>query len=312
MPELIRTAEYLRRIEQVACTAYYCPEPVKDHSPAQKLGLVPVPTADELLRHTEVLVLAGVTDAGLIREALRAGRHVFAGSVRGLGVDELGELAGMAAEANVRLQFGLNNRFNPAFEALQAKPLAPVLIESERHYPYHPAAVLSDLILADIDLVMDLVNSEVKRISASGARVISDSADLATARLEFANGCVANIRINRIAMEEVHRLQVFLPESYFTADLKLKRLDRVYFRMHEHPQAGPQDIVAAIAADESGLIAVEHLPVGSGSATEHALRHFFSSVRSGEGNRANAYETQKTADVALRILKKINTLGEEQ
>lgn len=280
-------------------------------------GLFDVAAVQELFPMSNALLFLGEDDRypEWVRDSLRAGKHVFIESPQAIPIEDFGSLADMAAEANVQCMFGLTDRFNPAFMALQESGVNPLFIETERQVLYNPhehaGSVVMEQMLPDIDLVLSLVNSEVKRISATGVKVIGETADIANARLEFANGCVANLTVNRIAMEKKHQMKVFLPESYYYLNLETPKADRVYFKDHV---TGPssQEIVAAIAANDSGVIAIEHVALQGQTALGNSLTCLADSIQRGGGNLAGAYECRLASETALKILKKINSFGEEQ
>lgn len=115
------------------------------------------------------------------------------------------ELIKLAGEASVKVQVGHVERFNPAFIAAEPFIDNPMFIETHRLAQFNPRGtdvpVILDLMIHDLDIVLSVVKSEIKKISASGVSVVSDTPDIANARVEFANGCVANLTASRISMK---------------------------------------------------------------------------------------------------------------
>jgi len=315
--DIKRCTDLLQSLRLSVSRGFFVTLPTLEDEALLPQGLFHVAVPQELFSMSDALLFLGEDDryAEWVRETLRAGKHVYVECPQTIPMEDFGNLADMAQEANVQCMFGLSDRFNPAFMALQQNGVNPLFIETERQVLYNPqdhtGSVVMDQMLPDIDLVLHLVNSEVKRISATGAKVIGETADIANARLEFANGCVANLTVNRIAMEKKHEIKVFLSESYYSLNLETPKADRVYFM--DHP-SGPvrQEIVAAIAANETGLIAIEHVSLQTHSALENSLSYFADSIQRGSGTIAGPYECRMASETALKILKKINSFGEEQ
>ncbi|MBK8969400.1 MAG: gfo/Idh/MocA family oxidoreductase, partial [Lewinellaceae bacterium] len=129
-----------------------------------------------------------------------------------------GVLLQLAAQYGVTVQVGHVERFNPAYLALRDIPLNPMFIESHRLAAFQPrgteVSVILDLMIHDLDLVLHLVQSPVKRVSASGVAVLSQTPDIANARVEFANGCVANLTASRISLKQMRKMRLFQQDAY--------------------------------------------------------------------------------------------------
>jgi predicted dehydrogenase len=200
------------------------------------------------------------------------------------------ELVEIANAQGVPFQVGHIERFNPAFEDLAGRPLTPKLIESERHGPFTGRStdigVVLDLMIHDLDLILELVRSEVREVRATGVPVLTPHVDIANARVEFANGAVALVTASRISRERTRKLRIFQPTGYFSLDLA--QGSGQFYRLKPGWQAlgarRIEDIVEAVRLDapeaeplklelESFLRAVrgESEVVVSGAAGAHAL-----------------------------------------
>ncbi len=156
------------------------------------------------------------------RAALKKAKHIFVEKPLAQSVHEAKYLVSLVHEANVKAQVGHVERFNPAFLAIQSFDLQPMFIESHRLASFNPrgtdVSVVLDLMIHDIDIVLHVVKSNVKRVSASGVKVISNQPDIANARLEFDNGCVANLTASRISMRKMRKMRLFQRDAYIAVD----------------------------------------------------------------------------------------------
>lgn len=162
------------------------------------------------------------------KDFLRAGRHVLVEKPITETVAEADELITLAKEHGAVLQVGHLERFNPAIVALNGELNQPMFIESHRLTPYRGRGtdvnVVLDLMIHDIDIILNMVRSELTSIQASGVPVLSGEVDIANARLEFANGCVANVTASRVSRDAMRKVRVFQPDAYFSIDYQKRRI----------------------------------------------------------------------------------------
>ena len=161
---------------------------------------------------------------------LHNGVHVLVEKPITVTLEEADDLIQLATDNNCVLQVGHLERFNAAIQALEGELSSPPLfIESHRLAPFKPRAtdvdVVLDLMIHDIDIILNLVKSEIKSINATGASVLSDSIDIANARLEFTNGCVANVTASRVSQKSERKMRLFLPHAYIGVDFQEKSVD---------------------------------------------------------------------------------------
>lgn len=163
--------------------------------------------------------------------ALRSSKHVFIEKPVTETVDEARKLISLAHEAGVKVQVGHVERFNPAFQAALPYFNKPMFIETHRLAQFNPRGtdvpVVLDLMIHDLDAILSVVKSPVKRISASGVAVVSDTPDIANARIEFENGCVANLTASRISMKNMRKSRFFQKDAYISVDFLDKELEVV-------------------------------------------------------------------------------------
>ncbi len=156
------------------------------------------------------------------RAALKKTKHIFVEKPLANTLHEAKYMMSLVHEANVKAQVGHVERFNPAFLAISHLDLQPMFIESHRLATFNPrgtdVSVVLDLMIHDIDIILQLVKSNVKKVSASGVAVISNQPDIANARLEFDNGCVANLTASRISMKTMRKMRLFQRDAYIAVD----------------------------------------------------------------------------------------------
>jgi predicted dehydrogenase len=162
------------------------------------------------------------------KDFLAAGRHVLVEKPITETVAEAEELIALARKQGVVLQVGHLERFNPAIVALNGELNKPMFIESHRLTPYRGRGtdvnVVLDLMIHDIDIILNMVKSELTSIHASGVPVLSGEVDIANARLEFASGCVANVTASRVSRDAMRKVRVFQPDAYFSIDYQKRRI----------------------------------------------------------------------------------------
>ncbi len=207
---------------------------VHDHDPARaaaiasEYGCRAFETADALLAECEAVSVATPTVAHLaaVEQALGAGCHVLVEKPMAVTVAEADAMIGFAARAGRTLQVGQVERFNPAVLAAQPFVSAPKFIEAHRLAAFQPRSldidVVFDLMIHDLDLVLHLTGKSPVQLSAVGVAVLSSNEDIANARLEFDDGCVANLTASRVSVERLRRIRFFQGNAYISVDLFAK------------------------------------------------------------------------------------------
>ena len=186
-------------------------------------------------------------------QVIKAGKHLFIEKPITQTVEQAVAIRELAKKHGVRGQVGHVERFNPAFTAVNHLIENPMFIEAHRLAEFNPRGtdvpVVLDLMIHDIDAILSVVNSKVKHISASGVSVISDTPDIANARIEFENGCVANLTASRISMKKMRKARFFQKDAYISVDFLEKKCEVV--RMKDAPQ-NPDDF-AMILQNAEGV-----------------------------------------------------------
>jgi len=227
-------------------------------------------------------------------------------------IDQAKEIVALADRKKKKVQVGHIERFNAAILALEEYDLRPLFIESHRLSQFNPrgtdVAVVLDLMIHDIDLILSLVKSPVARIEANGVTVVSDSVDIANARLQFENGCVANVTASRISQSKMRKMRLFQRDAYISVDF-LQGVAEV-FRLADEMQ-GESKSTMLLGNIEQGarkrLVLYEKPEVNEVNALKHELTLFLQSVLERTEPPVTGREGLEALVVAQEILKKIET-----
>jgi len=197
-----------QEIDNVKLIGFYDPSDENAAAVKQQYGLKRFKNAADLIDASDVVDIVAPTTMHheLCKMAILKSRHVFVEKPLANTMSEAKEIVKLTKEANIKLQVGHVERFNPAFLALKEYELNPMFIEVHRLSQFNPrgtdVSVILDLMIHDIDIILSLVKSNVKNIYANGVNVLSDTPDIANVRIEFDNGCVANLTSSRISMKK--------------------------------------------------------------------------------------------------------------
>jgi len=227
-------ANLYRDIETAEISGIYDSDYDKALKIGQELNIPVFADREQLLQQADAVNIVTPTsnhyEAGLA--ALGNGCHVFIEKPITAEEHEAEELIRLAAEKQKVLQVGHIERFNPAILALSDVELKPIFIESHRLASFNPrgtdVAVILDLMIHDLDLILSLVKSEPLQIDASGVGVISNTVDIANARIQFANGCVANVTASRISTKKMRKMRIFQQDAYISLDF-VEGISEIYF-----------------------------------------------------------------------------------
>ena len=201
-------------------------DPERAQALAQKLGCPAFSDYQDTFKHADAAVVSVPTERhrAVAGACLEAGLHVLVEKPIAVDLAQSDAMIALARQKNLVLQVGHVERYNTAFRALAARMQRPLLIDAERLSGFKRRGadvdVMLDLMIHDIDLSLALARSEVRDLSACGFRVLTQEIDIATARIEFADGCVANLSASRVSQAPVRKLRVFQPGLYVSADLQ--------------------------------------------------------------------------------------------
>ncbi|HVN48396.1 MAG TPA: Gfo/Idh/MocA family oxidoreductase, partial [Bacteroidota bacterium] len=270
-------------------------------------------TIHELLANVQAVSIATVTQEhfDVAMQVLQNGIHVLVEKPLTATIEQGRRLVEEADKRNLKLQVGHIERFNPAILALEPYKLKPLFIESHRLAQFNPrgsdVAVVLDLMIHDIDLILALVQSKVSRIDANGVAVISDTVDIANARLQFENGCVANVTASRISQNKMRKMRLFQSDAYISIDFA-QGLSEVFHLVDEENGHAKQTMLLGKIdqGKKKRLIVYEQPEVLEVNALNYELEQFVEAVQTNtkpivDGHRG--LHALEVADEILRIIE---------
>lgn len=297
--------------EKFEVVGFYDPNNSNAADVIDKFNLTRFDSVQELLNHVDCvdIVTPTITHAELAKQALRNSKHIFIEKPVTETVEEARNLLGLAKEANVKVQVGHVERFNPAFQAALPYFTKPLFIETHRLAQFNPRGtdvpVVLDLMIHDLDIILSVVKSGVKRISASGVAVVSDTPDITNARIEFDNGCVANLTASRISMKNMRKSRFFQKDAYISVDFLTKELEVV--RMEDvDGEPNPLDIVFDMGEGKPvKKIFFDKPNIEEVNAIKEELSTFYDSIVNDTTPLVSLDDGFRALDVAQQILEKL-------
>lgn len=295
-------------IPGVELIGFYDPHNETSLAVAEKYGLRRFKEMEELIEKADLIDVVTPTDQHFTccEKAIRKGKHVFVEKPLANTMDEARELVKLAAESGIKLQVGHVERFNPAFMAISHLSLQPMFIEVHRLAQFNPrgteVSVILDLMIHDIDIVLSLVKSDVKSISASGVAVMTETPDIANVRIEFHNGCVANLTSSRISMKKMRKVRLFQKDAYIGIDLLEKKTEIIKLK-----EDTDENVFAFDIETPSGTksIAIANPPVPEVNAIKEELLAFTNAILNNTRTAVTEMDGLMAMDVAHQILEKI-------
>lgn len=281
---------------------FYDPDSANADKVAAEFGYQKFDTITELIAAVDVvdIVTPTLSHHDCAKEAIMAGKHVFLEKPISNTVAEAEEIINLAKQYNVKGQVGHVERFNPAFIATKETINNPMFIETHRLAEFNPRGtdvpVVLDLMIHDIDVILSVVKSKVKNIQASGVSVISDTPDIANARIEFENGCVANLTSSRISLKNMRKSRFFQKDAYISVDFLDKGCEVV--KMKDAPETpGDFDMILQNAEGMKRQIYFENPEVKANNAILDELETFADAIN----NHTTPIVTLEDGTEALRI-----------
>ena len=239
--------------------------------------------------------------------AIKMGKNVFVEKPMANTIEEGKAIVNMVKEANVKLQVGHVERFNPAYTALKNLALNPLFIEVHRLAQFNPrgteVSVIFDLMIHDIDIILSIVKSDVKSISASGVAVLTDTPDIANVRMEFNNGCVANLTSSRISMKKMRKIRLFQKDAYIGIDFLEKNTEIIKLKQPDEEDAFSFDIETHQGPK---TISISNPVIEPGNAIKAELESFVASILQDTTPVVSELDGFLAMEVAHQILEKIS------
>jgi predicted dehydrogenase len=291
---------------------FYDPNPETAMEVSKQLGIRSFSDPQQLLLEIDVVDIVTPTPAHfkIASQAIRLSKHVFIEKPVTQTIEEAKTLMQLSREADVKVQVGHVERFNPAFHQALKHLVNPMFIETHRLAQFNPrgtdVSVVLDLMIHDIDIVLSTVKSGIKRISASGVAIVSATPDIANARIEFDNGCVANLTASRMSLKNMRKSRFFLNNAYISVDFLEKQLEMVRLEDVSN-EVGPFDMIIDAVGDKPPKKVVFDKPeVEAYNAIKQELKTFHGAITSDTSPIVTLEDGYKALEVAHRILDKLN------
>ncbi len=241
-------------------------------------------------------------------KAIKFGKHVFTEKPISNDVEEGKKLVELVREAGIKFQVGHIERFNPAFLALKNQEINPMFIESQRlsHFDARntAASIVLDLMIHDIDIVLNVVKANIKTINASGVAVLSDQIDIANARIEFDNGCVANLTASRASTQKLRKLSLFQKDNHITLDFLHREAEMLKLSETAKHNSIPMRMQESMKYLNSETVVLEEY-----DALKEELNSFAESLIFNHEPIVTALDGLKSLEVAHEILHKIHKIN---
>ena len=297
-----------KEIPDTEIVGFYDPHEDTAREVAEKYQLTRFSDAEALMDACDAIDVVAPTTYHfeLCEKAIKKGKHVFVEKPLANTMEEARQLVKLAEESGIKFQVGHVERFNPAFLATRDIPLNPMFIEVHRLAQFNPrgteVSVILDLMIHDIDIILSIVNSDVKSISASGVAVMTDTPDIANVRIEFNNGCVANLTSSRISMKKMRKIRLFQKDAYIGIDFLNKKTEVIKLKEPQDANVFAFDIETP---NGKKTIAMANPVVPEVNAIKEELLAFKNAILHNTRTPVNEMDGLMAMDVAHQILEKI-------
>lgn len=300
-----------QQIEGVEIVGFFDPSDKSAQEVSEKFQIARFLDPDVLMNAVDAVDIVAPTNFHfeLCKKAIRKGKHVFVEKPLANTMDEARELLKLTRESNIKMQVGHVERFNPAFLAIENLGLNPMFIEVHRLAQFNPrgteVSVILDLMIHDIDIILSLVKSEVKSIAANGVSVMTETPDIANVRIEFHNGCVANLTSSRISMKKMRKMRLFQKDAYIGVDFLEKKTEIIRLKTKEDIDSFSFDLETP--SGDTKTIAVVSPVIPEVNAIKLELERFRDAIVDNTPVVVSEMDGYRAMDVAHQILQKIKS-----
>ena len=304
----------LKEIKEFDLIGFYDTNPVNSKKITTEFGISSFSSAKELIDSADAIDVVTPTKYHFeyAKMAIEKGKHLFVEKPITATIDEAQKLVKLAERKDIKVQVGHVERFNPAFTAIQKDCNNPMFIEAHRLTEFNPRGtdvpVVHDLMIHDIDIVLSIVKSEIKSIYASGVSIISDTPDIANARIEFENGCVANLTASRISLKSMRKTRIFQKDAYISIDFLEKKAELIRMKDVEITDDPFALIIDPGKGKTKKQIEFESPKTTDNNAIKDELTSFYHAI----ANNTNTVVTIEDAYKALYIAQQISEQVEKQ
>lgn len=301
-----------KEVEQCEFIGIYDLDYERAKTVAAEFGVKAFKELDELFVEVDAVDIVATTSAHykVVKQAFEKHKHVFVEKPITAQIWEAEELVKEADDKKLVFQVGHIERFNPALLALEKYELNPLFVQTDRLAQFNPrgtdVAVVLDLMIHDIDIILSLIDSEVKNVSASGVAVVSDQIDIANARIEFENGAVANVTASRISQKKMRKMRMFQRDAYLSLDFNSGTTEVYRLVNPEKMPANPFINFGEMGIGEKKKLVVYEQPeVKEINALKLELEYFINAVQNEKKPIVSGRDGLKALRVAEMIIKKI-------
>lgn len=301
----------IQQIDNYELVGFYDPSKETAIKVAEEFGIRAFDEVDDLIEAVDVvdIVTPTLSHFDCAVKAIRQSKHIFIEKPITNTVEEAKKLIDLAEEANVKVQVGHVERFNPAFTATKEYINNPMFIETHRLAQFNPrgtdVSVVLDLMIHDLDIVLSIVKSNVRRISASGVAVVSDNPDIANARIEFDNGCVANLTASRISLKNMRKTRIFQRDAYLSIDF-LEKESEVVRLSNVEGEADPLSVTIDLGEGKGQKqIYFEKPDVEENNAIKDELSTFADCINNDKTPPVSIHDGYNALSVAHKIIEKL-------
>jgi hypothetical protein len=297
-------------IEGVELVGFFDPNDENANAVIEKYHLKRYTDAETLMNECDAVDIIAPTiyHFQLCEMALKKGKHVFVEKPLTNTMEEARALVKLAKESNLKFQVGHVERFNPAFLALKGYHLQPMFIEVHRLAEFNPrgtdVSVVLDLMIHDIDIILHLVKSNVNYISANGVAVMSDTPDIANVRIEFDNGCVANLTSSRISLKKMRKIRLFQKDAYIGIDFLDKKTEIIRLNQADDKNDFCFDIETNNGTKSIGVSTPK---IEASNAIKMELTCFRDAILQNTETPVTIMDGLSAMEIAHLILEKINS-----
>lgn len=302
----------IKQIPEYQLVGFYDPDTENADKVSKELELKSFESTDALINECDVvdIVTPTVSHYDCAAAAIKKSKHVFIEKPVVTTPEEARKLIVLAEEAGVKVQVGHVERFNPAFTAAKDEIKDPMFIEAHRLAEFNPRGtdvpVVLDLMIHDIDIVLSVVKSNLRKVHASGVNVVSDTPDIANARLEFDNGAVANLTASRISLKNMRKTRFFQRDAYITVDFLEKVSEVVKMNELDEIPEDPFAMILDLGENKKKRQIIFNKPeVKEINAIVEELKSFRDSVINNVTPPVSIQDGYMALDVAQKVLEKI-------
>ncbi|HNF52565.1 MAG TPA: Gfo/Idh/MocA family oxidoreductase [Chitinophagales bacterium] len=265
---------------------------------------------DELINKCDAVEILTPSDSHYYyaEKAIRFGKHVYVDKPISNSADEAKKLVELIREAGIIFQVGHTERYNPVFLALKQQSIQPLFIESPRLSLFDAKrtndSIIMDVMIHDLDIILSIVKANIKSISASGVSVLSDQIDIANARIEFDNACVANLTASRTSVQKMRKMLFFQKDSHITLDFLNREAELLHLSETAKHNAIPMHI-----QETTRYINTETMVTEEYDALKEELNSFAECLLFNKEPNVTALDSLKSIEVASEILQKIQKMN---